>query len=55
MAGILNTIYAIIAIAVAVMGLLFVTFGTGDRDAGLFVGGAIGTVLLLGLGVTLLL
>jgi hypothetical protein len=55
MAGALNAIYAVVAIAVAVLGLLFVMFGTGDRDAGLFVGGAIGAILLLGLGVTLLM
>lgn len=55
MAGIMNAVYTVAAIAVAVLGLLFVIFGTGERDRGLLVGGAVSIVLLLGLGAVFLM
>lgn len=54
MVGVLGTIYAAVAIFAAVLGLLFMMFGTGDREWELLVGGVIGIVMLLGLGATLI-
>ncbi|WP_181861722.1 hypothetical protein [Haloplanus salinus] len=54
MVGVLSRVYAVAAIAAAVVGLLFILFGTGDRERELLVGGLVGIVLLLGLGATLL-
>lgn len=55
MVGVLSTVYAAVAIVAAVLGLLFMMVGTGDREWELLVGGAVGIVVLLGLGVTLLM
>ena len=55
MAGAIATVYAIAAIAAAILGLLFVVFATGERETELLVGGAIGIALLIGLGATLVL
>jgi hypothetical protein len=55
MAGAIATVYAIAAIAAAILGLLFVVFATGERERELLVGGAIGIALLIGLGATLVL
>ena len=53
MVGVLSTVYAAVAIVAAVLGLLFMMIGTGDREWELLVGGVIGIVVLLGLGATL--
>lgn len=55
MAGVLNSVYTVAAVTVAVLGFLFVMFATGDREAGLLVEGAIGIVLLVALGATLIM
>ena len=55
MAGAIATVYAIAAMAAAVLGLLFMVFATGERETELLVGGAIGIALLIGLGATLVL
>lgn len=55
MAGALSTVYAIVAIAAAVLGLLFMIVATSDREVELLVGGVIGIAVLVGLGASLLL
>jgi hypothetical protein len=55
MAGALNTVYTVVAIAVAILGLLFVVFRTGERDVELLVSMVVGIVLLLGVGATMLM
>jgi len=55
MAGAIATVYAVVAVAAAVLGLLFVVFATGERETELLVGGAVGVALLIGLGATLVL
>lgn len=54
MVGILSTVYAVVAIFAAVLGLLFMMVGTGDRERELLVGGVVGIIVLLGLGATLI-
>jgi hypothetical protein len=55
MAGAINSVYAVVAIATAILGLLFVVLGPGERDRGLLVGGALSIAVLVGLGATLLM
>lgn len=54
MAGVLNSVYTVAAVAVSVLGFLFVMFATGDRETGLLIEGVIGIVLLVALGATLI-